>query len=125
MSEIVIEIPRLAPGLNGPKGLMRMHFNDYANEKKSWCWWFKKAALGVVAPVPCIVEFHRYYGKQPMDIDNAYSTCKIPLDAMRSNGILVEDNPNHVVAISLHQIKVATLKEEKTVIVIKPTPDNL
>lgn len=118
-SEIRIEIPRLAPGLNGPKGLMRMHFGEYKKEKEKWMWWLKKSALSAKAPIPCSIEIQRYYAKQPMDVDNVYSTAKIPLDSMRENGILADDNPNHVSALAVHQIKVAKLAEEKTVIIIR------
>lgn len=116
---ITIEIPRMAPGLNGSKGLIRMHFSEYKKEKEKWIWWMKKAGAGLKAPMPCTMEFNRYYCKQPMDIDNVYAACKLPLDAMREAGIIPDDNPNCVTSIVVFQHKVKTIKEEKTVIFIR------
>lgn len=99
---------------------MRMHFGEYKKEKVKWQWWLKKEAGTLKAPSPCRIEMHRHYAKQPMDIDNLYSTAKIPLDAMRECGILAEDNPDHVESLSMKQFKVAKIIHEKTVIIITP-----
>lgn len=115
---LTIEIPRLAPGLNGSKGLMRMHFSDYKKQKDNWIWWMKKTSPNLKAPMPCRMEFNRYYCKQPMDIDNAYAACKLPLDAMREAGIISDDNPNCVTSIVVLQHKVKAIRDEKTVIFI-------
>ena len=116
---LTIEIPRLAPGLNGSKGLIRMHFSEYKKEKEKWIWWMKKAGANLKAPIPCTMEFNRYYCKQPMDLDNAYSTTKIVIDAMKECGIIPEDNPNCLTALAVFQHKVKTIKDEKTVIFIR------
>jgi hypothetical protein len=119
MSEIIIEVPLLAPSLNGPNGLIRMHFGEYKKHKDKWTWWIKKSALGKKAPEPCTIHMERYYSKQPLDWDNFFSCFKVPGDSLRAAGIISDDNPKCVVGITGEQIKVGKIKDEKTVIIIK------
>ena len=112
-----IQVPLLAPGLNGPKGLIRMHFATYAKVKDVWTWHLKKERHK--APDVCAITIERYYCSQPMDIDNLYSTCKIPLDAMKAAKIIVDDNPACVASLRCLQFKVKTRKEECTWILVE------
>lgn len=110
---IDITIPMLAPGLNGDKGLIRMHFAAYKKVKDSWTWAIK-AATKDKAPSLCRIDVERYYAVHPMDLDNLYATLKIPLDALRAAGVIINDDPNCVLDVSIKQYKVKTKKEEHT-----------
>lgn len=123
-----ITIDELAPGLNGSKGLMRMHWNTYRGLRDRWTflirnqvndyvgrWWedplFRKTSQ---------VYILRHYARQPMDIDNLYSTAKIPLDALCHAGVLADDDPECVGALTVNQCKVDTVDAECTHITIFP-----
>jgi len=116
-----ITVHELAPGLNGSNGLIRMHFRSYGKVKDRWQLLLREAAGTRRAPDPCHIHMHRYYCGQPMDIDNLYSTCKIPLDAMRAVKIIREDDPSVVSSITMTQSKVAKRTEQRTVITITPS----
>lgn len=119
MGEVrLIVVPLLAPGLNGPKGLIRMHFAAYGKVKDTWTWHLKSHPKSP-APEKCSIVIERYYCSQPMDIDNLYSTCKIPLDAMKAAKMIVDDNPHCVTSLRVLQFKVATRKEERTHIIVE------
>ncbi|QDU67725.1 hypothetical protein [Engelhardtia mirabilis] len=89
----------LPPGLNGPKGLMRMHHHAKRREKG-------KAALLVRLsghPLPRIrqpvrVEFERRVALRQhlMDWDNAGASFKLLGDALVSLGVLADDSPREI-----------------------------
>ena len=112
-------IPELPPGLNGDKGLIRMHFHAYRKVKEKWQWMLREAVGTEKAPSPCTIWVKRMYASQPMDIDNAYSSIKIPLDAMRAVGMIPDDDPSCVMGITVLQEKVKTKKEQGTWFVIE------
>ena len=111
-------IPELPPGLNGDKGLIRMHFHAYRKVKDKWQWMLREAVGTQKAPHPCKITMERYYATQPLDPDNAFASCKIPFDAMRAIGFLVDDNTACVASLSVPQFKVKTKKEQGTWFVI-------
>ncbi len=116
-------VDELAPSLNGSKGLMRMHFHAYRKVKEKWILMIR-AAAGNDFGEPfeeAEIEIVRHYARQPLDIDNLYAACKVPLDAMRHAGILIEDDPSVVTNIFCHQVKVAKVTEQKTEIKINGT----
>lgn len=114
---IDITIPMLAPGLNGDKGLIRMHFAAYKKVKDSWTWALK-AATREKAPIPCSIVIERYYAVHAMDVDNCYATAKLPIDSLRAAGILTDDDPSCVSSLQVRQMKVGSKKEERTRIII-------
>ena len=129
--KIILEIPLLAPGLNGPKGLMRMHFRAYGQVKITWVQWMQVQKFRLVRnrglyPLPqCTVHIHREFCRGgPMDLDNLYATAKVPLDAMRSAGLIPEDNPDVVTGLLVTQAKVAKVGDTRTVMTLE-VPDEL
>lgn len=112
---LLISIPELAPGLNGAKGLMRMHHHAYKAVRDRWTWEIKAAANGHRF-IRCSVEIERHYATHAMDADNLYSTAKAPLDALRHANIIPDDDPESVASLVVMQTKVATKKEERTTI---------
>lgn len=115
---IDITIAELPPGLNGDKGLIRMHHFVYRKAKDKWQWLLKQAAGTQKAPHPCHITMERYYASQPMDCDNAFASIKLPMDAMRAVGMLVNDDPSCVVGLNVTQHKVKTKKEQRTRFII-------
>jgi len=116
---IVITIPLLAPSLNGDKGLMRMHFQAYKKVRDKWqVLIMEETRKRITEPVR--VQIIRYYASQPLDLDNLYAACKVPLDALRKTKVIIEDNPDIIVDLNCKQVKVGTRAEQKTTIIIMP-----
>ena len=112
---MIITIHDLAPGMNT---LLRMHFRTYGKIRDKWQVELRAAVGTLRYTGPCSISIQRHYCGVPMDLDNLYSTCKIPLDAMVRAKILPEDNPEALVGLTCKQSKVATRKEERTEITI-------
>lgn len=103
---LAFEIPmELSPGVNGAKGLKRMH---WAAEKKLReriaCLLRAQAPLNLPLPFEWAkVELIRYSSQQP-DKDNLHGLVKPLLDAMQVSskrhpygaGIIVDDSPDHI-----------------------------
>ncbi len=115
---MVITINEHAPGMNT---LMRMHFRTYGKLRDKWQTMLRAAAGTYRFIGPCDVRIVRYYAGQPMDLDNLWSTCKIPLDAMVRAKVLPGDDPNCVASLSCEQFKVPTKNRERTEISITET----
>ena len=112
---IIINIPELAPGMNA---LMRMHFRTYGKLRDKWKLMLMAETRAKVLG-PCEIFIDRYYASQPLDLDNLWSSCKIPLDAMRGAGIIPDDNTKIVTSLKCDQFKVANRAEQRTQIVIR------
>jgi Holliday junction resolvase RusA-like endonuclease len=108
---MTLTIPSLAPGMNT---LLRMHFRSYGKIRDTWQTQIRAAAGTKRFDGPCSVSIVRYYASNAMDLDNLYSTCKIPLDALVRAKVLNDDNPDAVADLTCKQVKVATRKEERT-----------
>ena len=104
-----------APGMNV---LMRMHFRTYGKLRDKWQVLLREAVGTYRFRGKVDVRIIRFYAGVPMDLDNLWSTCKIPLDAMVRSGILPSDNPECVSALRCEQFKVPTKNRERTEITI-------
>lgn len=120
MSALVFEVPLLAPSLNGPKGLIRMHWATYRRVRERWTLEIR-SQLGPRRPrlAQSRVEVVRRYATHALDPDNLAASLKVPLDALRHAGVIADDDPDSVL-ISFRQEKVATRKEEGTTITVTP-----
>lgn len=116
---IIIEFPTKFPATNGPDGLLRMGPSKYATKRNWWSKVIKELDIPP-APKPCILMSARFFAKQPLDADSAVSATKMPMDALVHAGVLESDDLDHVVDNVARQYKVATIKEEKTIIVLRP-----
>ena len=121
---LIIKFPMKFPATNGPDGLLRMGPAKYATKRN----FVEKLIreMGVPkAPKPCIIWSARHYCKQPLDCDSAVSATKLPLDALVHAGVLDGDGFDCVQDNIARQYKVGTIKEEYTVIALKPVnPDD-
>lgn len=116
---MTITIPELAPGMNA---LMRMHFRTYGALRNKWQTLLRSAAGTTRFDCPCEVRIVRYYAANPMDLDNLWSTSKIPLDALVRAKILRNDDPKAVTSLAVEQYKVPTKNRERTEIHILEQP---
>jgi hypothetical protein len=121
---IDIVVPRLAPSLNGKGGLIRMHFQEYRRVRDTWKLEILHSALRPQRPLDrfsCTIT--RFYCPHPLDLDNLYAAAKIPLDALRHSGLIVEDNTEALISLTCNQERVATKKEVRTEIILVPKPN--
>lgn len=116
MKSITIEIPRVAPGLNGSGGLKNLHFQAYRKLRDSWTLQIRSVTsdkfLGKVS-----IDYTRS-SVVAMDWDNLSASFKVIGDALVANQIITDDNPNVVVAFRPHWRKAKNNKDLKTIITI-------
>lgn len=112
---MTVTIEDLAPGMNT---LLRMNIHTYKRERDKWQV-MVRSAFGTHKIIgKCEVHIARFYATNPMDLDNLWSTCKIPLDAMVRAGVLPADDPQCVTTLKCEQFKVPTRNREATEITI-------
>lgn len=114
---ITLTIPYLAPGLNGSKGLMRMHHQAYRRLRDKWVWLIRSEAPRA-GYSKCRIRITRYAQGPFMDPDNLVSTAKLPLDALRRAGVITDDDPLSVVSLEVRQERVRKIVDRRTVIEI-------
>lgn len=102
--------------MNGKGGLIRMHWTKKKKLKEVYTWQVRQSTKNVHAGKVCI-ELVRYSAGSPMDFDNLVSTGKIPLDAIVSAGVILDDKDTVIVKRSYRQEKCKVL-EQRTVITI-------
>jgi len=118
---IEIVIPRLAPSLNGSKGLIRMHWAEYKRVRNMWTLEVRAAAGIGRRPLDRFTcHITRFYCPTALDLDNLYAAAKVPLDALRHSSIISEDNPEALISLTCNQERVATKKEVRTEIILVP-----
>jgi len=111
---MIFEIPEATPSNNV---VMRMHHRKRSREHIRVAW-LVRSIVGHRKPVKeCKMKITRY-GDRFLDWDNMSGGLKFLLDAMVKCNLVVDDNPNCITALELHQVK-CKRKDEKTVIEIK------
>lgn len=122
-----IDVPLLAPSLNGSKGLIRMHHHAYKRERERWVMEILAATLPRDRRdhSPCHVTITRFYCPHPLDYDNLYASAKLPLDALRHAGLLADDDPDCVLGLVMHQVRVKSRKDVSTHIALHARPQRL
>jgi hypothetical protein len=119
MKSITIEIPRVAPGLNGSKGLKNMHFQAYRKLRDSWA--FEIRSLTNAKFKGRVSIDYTRSSVVPMDWDNLSASFKVIGDALVSNNIIEDDNPTIVVEFRPHWRKAKNNSDLKTIITITQT----
>jgi hypothetical protein len=118
MAALRLEIPTLPPALNGPSGLLRMHFTKRRKVADRW------AMLLLVARGRDRQRFCRcevkvtFYTSRFRDPDGAYASLKLPLDELVKLEVLKDDGPDVIHRLTVEQVKVKRT-EVKTVIEIQ------
>lgn len=117
---ITLTIPELTPSLNKTQ---RQHWTILARNRKRWSMLVLVAkSEAEIWKLPLIrrarVTIERHGGKQ-LDEDNLAGGAKAAVDALKSNGLIVDDSPDHV-QLRYEQYPGGKGKEKKTVVRIEP-----
>lgn len=132
VSGIIVTLPGIPPGLNGPDGLMRMHHRVYMQERDHWQDLVGQACSSYVDDRGRLYPFHsrpRYqrcflvytiFTSRFRDWDNALASFKPLGDALVEAGLIADDNPDVVSYIEVRQTKVKHRKEHCVTISIHP-----
>ena len=71
-----------------------------------------KHLVGRLPQLPLKLTYTRCYARQPMDLDNASASIKIPLDALVHSGLLEDDNPTIIGEFITRQKKVPRMIDQ-------------
>lgn len=119
---MTIHIPHLAPGLNGKRGLIRMHWSERKSLTRLWTTLVRASVMTPPRLTSCDLTYTRHTTRL-MDWDNLAGSCKIPLDALVHAGILVDDAPEVIRTLTVRQERVKTRKGQGTTIEITTTKE--
>lgn len=117
---LCLVIHELPPSLNGKKGLMRMHWTKLGKLKRRWKVLVLEAAQGRRMPGTCRIRMVRYHASHMLEWDNAYSSLKIVLDALRYASIIDDDSDAVIGKPEVDQVKVPHFREQRIEITITP-----
>lgn len=112
LTRLTVTLPRLLPGLNGKDGLMRQHFRAATSAKDELLAWAKSQRLGTFGAARVTVICTRHYCGNPMDFDNAAASFKHLLDALVKAGVIADDGPRIIDAMTFRQVRCATKKAQ-------------
>ena len=114
----IVEIPAKVPSNNGANGLLRMHWSKRGKLKFVWAMLFRSQTKNRHKGEVKVLFTHYYIGRPIEDADNLMSTVKIPLDALKEAGIIVDDKIKIIGTPEIVQVRVAKKEEVKTIITI-------
>ncbi len=118
MKPIRLEIPRVAPGLNGSEGLKRMHYRKYMKLRDSWQLEIRSLTNAKIKGRVSI-DYTRS-SVVAMDIDNLCASFKVIGDGLVANGIIEDDNTEIITEFRPHWRKAKNNKDLITIIEITP-----
>jgi len=118
LSIIVNELP---PGLNGPRGLKRMHWAAYCQVRDRWAHLIREQSPPDISFQGPVIITYTSCSTRLMDWDNCCASFKVIGDALVSAGIIPDDNPQIIQFFIPHQAKVKK-GEEKVIIEIQQIP---
>lgn len=91
----MFSVDELAPGPNGPRGLLRMHWASKKRIRDRWTTLIREQRPAKWKPVKGHVIVTRHSSRE-MDKDNLYASCKFVLDALVRAGVIADDSPEHI-----------------------------
>jgi hypothetical protein len=118
-NHLVVTLPRLLPGLNGKNGLIRQNFRAAGKVKDELLEWAKGQRLPTFGDERVTVVCTRHYCGSPMDFDNAAASFKYLLDALVKAGVIKDDGPKIIEAMTFRQVRCRTKKEHRMTVEIK------
>lgn len=97
---ITLEIPRATPSMNSTH---HKHWRVMHAQKKLWQQEVWAAACGqraiaheqYIAPIRAKVTIERY-SQRMLDVDNFFGGLKSAIDSLKSNGLILDDNADHL-----------------------------
>lgn len=113
-----LTISAKVPSNNGKNGLLRMHWRRRGDLCTAYQWEFRKQTQNRHTGRVKIHVTHYYIGSPIADYDNLVSTIKIPMDAIKKNGIIVDDHQLITGIPTFEQVRVKRQADVKTVIEI-------
>lgn len=119
----ILTIPSKVPSNNGKNGLLRMHWSKRGKLRDTWTWLFLAQTHNRHKGRVTVRFIHYYTGAPISDADNLSSTSKIPLDAMKKAGIILDDKMTIIGVPTFLQVRVKSKDQEKTVIEITDVED--
>ncbi len=119
---IQFDIPKATPSNNKIKGMNRF---EYKKLREEFFWLVKSHAPSVDKPIQKCDLIIKRYGSRLLDWSNAYGGIKPLEDCLviqsksspNGLGLIVDDNPNCVLSLTMHQQK-CKRNEERTIIKI-------
>lgn len=114
MTRLELEFDQLPPT---PNQLHRMHWSKRHALKKDWVWIVRSKDPNPIK-LPCRIHVERRSMGRPLDVPAIFGTLKIPLDAIVGAGVLPDDQPRYVEAVSASQDQVGSEEEQKTIITL-------
>lgn len=117
---MILEIPMIPVGPNGPKGLFRMHWARRRRYFLDWAWAITVASPHWTyeppePPEKAIVRIHQVRGKL-MDKDNLYASVKPCMDALVGRKLIKDDKPAHCDLTVTQEVG----KQRRTLIEVRP-----
>lgn len=122
MNAVTLTVPLVPPPMNGPKGILRMHWAKRQRVQAEWCEWLtagmneaehngqgrlvREIRRRVLAGERNRVEIEIYHSRKD-DHDNLYGRAKLILDAMKYKkgaGIIWDDDEKHLELV-VRQVK--------------------
>jgi hypothetical protein len=116
MPLLTLEIPEVAPMLNGSGGLKNMHYRNYMKLRDRWI-----AIIREMTSVRIIGKVHLTYIRssvQAPDWDNLCASFKPIGDALVENGVIQDDNPKIIETFTPIWRKAKNNNDLKTIIEI-------
>ena len=71
-------------------------------------------------PEQASVHIIQYYARRPFDFDGLACACAPTMDGLVDCGVLVDDDPSHIVRYTLSHQKVHTMPENRVEITVTP-----
>jgi Holliday junction resolvase RusA-like endonuclease len=101
--------------------MKRMHWGAYKRLRDRWALEMRGQRGAMHKAVEkCTVHIKRYHvGGGIRDIDNMYSSAKVPLDALVIAGWIADDDMDHVTGLTVVQERVPHRTEQRTEITIQ------
>lgn len=116
----ILTIPIKVPSNNGKAGLLRMHHTKKTQLRNVLTLLFRQQARGAVHTGKVKVHICHYYRGAPLkDYGNLVSTEKIPMDAVKLAGIIIDDSTDIIGIPTFSQVRVKEKNQVRTVITIE------
>lgn len=93
-----LTIKDIPVSMNGPRGLLRMHWARRRKYTEKWSWMIRGALgyPGVLEPAPDKARVYiTQYRKRLMDTDNLFASVKPILDGLIDWQLIRDDSPGH------------------------------
>ena len=113
----IIQVPIIAPGLNGDDGLQREHWTSYEKRLDNYTAIIKGQNLKPYKG--CVAMKYERHSVQLMDWDNLGASFKCWGDALIKAGIIEDDSPKIITEFDMYPVKANSYRDVGTTIIIR------